>query len=129
MRSKYLSTLHVHVQKRNLRNLIFDAYTLSSLNSSCSPFPLFLRFSSLDKAIDKNQKLRYYCPESKQLESKVTHRHYVILVLALRSRMEPYVYEYLPSSTSIRLIKVKAKNQTENLVCSLEIADLSVPPG
>lgn len=42
--------------------------------------------------------------------------------------MEPYVYESLPSSTSIRLIKVESKNQIENLVCSLEIVDLSVPP-
>ena len=42
--------------------------------------------------------------------------------------MEPYVYESLPSSMSIRLIKVEAKNQTENLVCSFEIGDLSVPP-
>ncbi|KAM0804980.1 heterokaryon incompatibility protein-domain-containing protein [Usnea florida] len=42
--------------------------------------------------------------------------------------MEPYVYEPLPSPTSFRLIQVKANNQTENLVCSLEIVDLSVPP-
>lgn len=42
--------------------------------------------------------------------------------------MEPYVYEPVPTPTSIRLIKVKAKNETEDLVCSLEIADLSVPP-
>ena len=42
--------------------------------------------------------------------------------------MEPYEYESVPSPTSVRLIKVEAKDETENLVCSLEIADLSVPP-
>lgn len=34
----------------------------------------------------------------------------------------------MPSPTSIPLIKVKVKNETEDLVCKLEIADLSVPP-
>lgn len=105
----------------------FDAYTLTSLYSSCSPCRLFLLLLSLEKAIKRNQKKRCYCPESKQLKSKGTHRCCVILVLALLSSMEPYVYEPVPSPRSIRLIKVKAKNETEDLVCSLEIADLFVP--
>lgn len=82
----------------------------------------------LEIAIKGYQKQRYYCPDNEQLESKGTHRHCVILVLGLLSRIKPYIYEPMPSPTSIRLIKVKAKNETEDLVCKLEIADLSVPP-
>lgn len=42
--------------------------------------------------------------------------------------MEPYTYEPMPSPTSIRLIKLQVKDETGDLVCSLEIGDLSVPP-
>lgn len=42
--------------------------------------------------------------------------------------MEPYIYQSLPSPTSIRLIKFKADNDTDSIVCSFKIADISVPP-
>ena len=42
--------------------------------------------------------------------------------------MEPYIYQPLPSPTSIRLIKFKADNDTDSIVCNFEIADISIPP-
>lgn len=41
--------------------------------------------------------------------------------------MEPYEYQPLPSPTSIRLIKLKIDDKTDDLVCSFEIADILVP--
>ena len=42
--------------------------------------------------------------------------------------MEPYENEPPPRPTSVRLIKVEAKDETESFICSPEMADLSVPP-